>query len=157
MMQDQKTATLATVFSEVLQNLAFMFTDDDDAEVSPKDVWLETEISYAGPARGTLRFHCNRDFTILLAANLLGIGPESVDTSTKANDAAKEFMNILCGQLITALHGTEDVFDLTIPRIRGLAEMPDFTASDDLQSGNVQTASFSVQGHRMHVLYRSEP
>lgn len=156
-MQEQKTATLTTIFSEVLQNLAFMFSDDDDAEVSPGDVWLETEISYAGPARGILRFHCNRDFTMLLAANLLGIGPESVDTATKANDAVKEFMNILCGQLITALHGAEDVFDLTIPQIRELAETPDFTASDDPQSDNVQAASFSVQGHRVQVLYRSEP
>jgi len=134
-----------------------MFADDEDAEVTPKDVWLETEISYAGPARGTLRFRCNRDFTILLAASLLGIDPASVDSPAKADDAAKEFTNIVCGQLITALHGTEEMFDLTIPRIRELAEPPDFTTSDDLQSDNVRSASFSVQGHRMHLLYRSEP
>ncbi|UCG17278.1 MAG: chemotaxis protein CheX [Phycisphaerales bacterium] len=157
MMQEQKTASLAAVVSEVLQNLAFMFTDFYDAEVSSKDIWLETEIGYTGPARGTLRFHCNREFTTLLAANLLGTDPESVDSPAKANDAAKEFVNILCGQLITALHGTEDVFDLTIPRLRELPETPDFTASGDPQSDNVQSASFSVQGHRMHVLHRSEP
>ena len=156
MTQEQKTTSLTAVVSEVLQNLAFMFPDYDDAEVSPKDVWLETEIGYAGPARGTLRFHCNRDFTMLLAANLLGIDPEAVDSPAKANDATKEFVNIVCGQLITALHGTEEVFDLSIPRIRELAETPDFTASEALPSNNVQSASFSVQGHRMQVLHRSE-
>jgi CheY-specific phosphatase CheX len=133
-----------------------MFPDYDDAEVSPKDVWLETEIGYAGPARGTLRFHCNRDFTMLLAANLLGIDPEAVDSPAKADDATKEFVNIVCGQFITALHGTEEVFDLSIPRIRELAETPDFTTSEALPSNNVQSASFSVQEHRMQVLHRSE-
>lgn len=131
-MQDQKTATLTTTFSEVLANLAFMFTDQAHGFESvglenvppPGDVWLETTIGYSGPAAGTLRLQCTRKFSIQLAANLLGADPKDADVEQKAYDAVKEFMNIVCGQFITAAHGTEAVFDLTIPHITVLAEAP---------------------------------
>ncbi len=150
-MQDQKAATLATIFSEVLQNLAFMFSDDDEAETVACDRWLETRIGYTGPAQGTLRLRCPRDFSVLLAGNLLGIDPQAPDSEHQACDAVKEFMNILCGQLITALHGTEDVFDLTIPEIREVDPAPDF---NDTRGG--QAAAFTVQGHRLQVIYHAE-
>ena len=47
-MLQQKTATLTTIFSEVLANLAFMFTDDEPGPPSAGDIWLETFISYQG-------------------------------------------------------------------------------------------------------------
>jgi len=150
-MQDQKTATLTAIFSEVLQNLAFMFNDDDDGEVIVGEVWLETEMGYRGPRGGNLRFRCSRDFSILLAANLLGTDPESVDSPARANDAVKEFMNIVCGQLITALHGTEEAFDLTIPELRELQEAPDLSVTRDAQS-----STLCVQGHRLQLVYVPE-
>jgi CheY-specific phosphatase CheX len=150
-MQDQKAATLATIFSEVLQNLAFMFSDDDEAEAAPSDHWLETQIGYTGPRRGSLRLRCPRDFSVLLAGNLLGVDPQADDSEQQACDAVKEFMNILCGQLITAVHGTEDVFDLSIPVIREIEDTPDF---DD--TGGGQAASFIVQGHPLQVVYHDD-
>ncbi len=150
-MQDQEALTLNTIFSEVLQNFAFMFHDEEDVETSPGDVWLEAVIRYRGPQEGTLRLRCTRDFALLLAANLLGTDPESADAPERAGDAAKEFMNILCGQYVTARHGVEDVFDLTIPEIKELTETPDFTPAP-----NEEAATFSVQGHRVQVLYRPQ-
>jgi chemotaxis protein CheY-P-specific phosphatase CheC len=150
-MQDQKTPTLNSIFSEVLQNLAFMFHDEDEAEIAPGEVWLETVIRYRGPQDGTLRLRCTRDFAVLLAANLLGTDPESADSLGRAGDAVKEFMNILCGQYVTARHGVEDVFDLTIPEIEELTETPDFTPGPEEEAAGV-----SVQGHRVQVLYRPQ-
>ena len=43
-MLQQKAPTLTTILSEVLANLAFMFTDDESAEPAPDDRWLETTI-----------------------------------------------------------------------------------------------------------------
>ena len=149
MTQDQKTATLTTIFSEVLANLAFMFSDDEKLPApTAADVWLETEISYHGPQSGTLRFWCTREFSVTLAANLLGINPDDDDAGDDANDAAKEFMNIVCGQLITAIHGTEAVFDLTLPTLRELPETPQF--SDD---GGPHSATLFVEGQRLHLRY----
>jgi len=112
----QRTATPATIFSEVLANLAFMFTDEDIPAPAPGDPWLETIIEYRGSVCGTLTFLCTRGFARLLAANLLAIDPQDPAADTKAEDAAREFMNIVCGQLVTTLHGAERMFDLSIPR-----------------------------------------
>ncbi len=136
-MQEQKTATLATIFSEVLANLAFMFTDEVAADVATGDLWLETTIAYKGPHKGTLRFRCSSNFSIQLAANLLGVDPKDDDAEEAAKDAAKEFMNIVCGQLVTAIHGTDDVFNLTIPEVRELSEVPDLAADDGSESATL--------------------
>ena len=147
-MLQQKAPVLTTVLSEVLANLAFMFTDDESAEPSPGDVWLETTISYRGPAQGTLKFRCPKDFSHLLAANLLGVDPQNENAESKGEDAAREFMNILCGQLITSLHGAEEVFDLSIPQSNEMSEMPDLSVEEGPES-----VTMSVEGYRVQLAY----
>ena len=147
-MEQQKTSTLTTIFSEVLANLAFMFTDEDPADTSAAGTWLETFISYEGPVKGTLRFQCPREFCVLLAGNLLGIDPQDDDAESRAEDAVKEFMNILCGQFITTTHGTDDVFNLTIPETRELGERPDSLGGDDAWA-----STLTVEGHTVQLTY----
>lgn len=148
-MPDTKTATLTTIFSEVLANLAFMFDDgDDDQETLPGTVWLQTTIRYSGAAAGTLVFRCSRDFAALLAANLLGVDPDTENASAQSEDATKEFMNIVCGQLVTALHGTEEVFNLDIPEVVELTETPDPVTGSDTDS-----VSLTVEGHCVQLRY----
>lgn len=144
-MQDQKTAALATIFSEVLADLAFMFTDEEPVDPPPGDVWLETTISYSGPVAGTLRLRCTRDFSSQLAANLLGTDLGDPDSEHSARDAVKEFMNIVCGQFITAVHGTEEVFNLTIPAIVDLPQTPDLTAHEGVEISVVSVDGKFVQ------------
>lgn len=148
MTTDQKTAALAAIFSEILTDLAFMFTDDEEADPAPGDTWLETVIGYEGSESGTLRLCCTRDFSIRLAANLLGIDPQDAGAETKADDAVKEFMNVVCGHLVTTLHGTEDVFSLSIPSIRELPEAPQ---PGDEDAPHIST--FSVDGSRVQLSY----
>lgn len=147
-MPQQRAATLATIFSDVLADLAFMFTDDAHEDASPDDPWLETHIGYRGRHCGDLRFRCTRSFTHLLAANLLGAEPGGEDAINSADDAAKEFMNIVCGQLVTALHGSEDIYNLTIPQIHVLETPPDLALDD---GDNVST--ISVEGHRIQLSF----
>jgi CheY-specific phosphatase CheX len=147
-MLQQKTATLRTIFSEVLANLAFMFTDEEEAEAPLGDTWLETVISYAGPSSGTLRFRCPTEFSALLAANLLGVDPLDDEAGAKGKDAVKGFMNIVCGQFITTVHGADDIFDLTIPEVLELPEAPDLKAMDSAES-----AALSVEGHLVQLSY----
>ncbi len=144
-MQDQQTATLATIFSEVLANLAFMFTDEEACQPPAGDLWLETTISYNGPITGTLRLRCTRDFSIRLAANLLGTDPDDPDTEQSSRDSVKEFMNIICGQFVTAAHGTEQVFGLTIPEIVELPGTPEFTTCEETDTSVVSVDGLLVQ------------
>lgn len=151
MSSQQKAPPLTQTLSNVLANLAFMFTDEDQADVAEADVWLETKIGYKGPLAGILAFRCTRSFTVALAANLLGVDPDDDDAESQADDAVKEFMNIVCGQFVTCYHGEQAAFDLTIPEVVHLAEMPDLTVND-----NDQLTTLSVDGHRMQLLYELE-
>ncbi len=151
MMQEQKTATLTTIFSEVLANLAFMFTEDDQAEATPFDLWFDTSISYKGPHSGTLHFRCPAQFATLLATNLLGVECSDNGGYDEAEDAVKEFMNIVCGQLVTAMYGCDEVFNLTIPVVRHLAETPDL---NDPRDGDV--AKLCVDGYTVQLSCSSE-
>ena len=143
-----KPVTLATIFSEVLANLAFMFTEEPTEEAVADTTWLETAISYDGPHRGTLRFRCTKEFTVHLAANLLGAELEAAEAETGAVDAVKELVNILCGQFVTSVHGTNEVYDLSIPRISELPEAPDMTLGD-----GPTLATLGVDGHQVQLAY----
>ncbi len=145
-MQQQKTATLATIFSEILADLAFMFSEEDDTHLLTGEEWLETSISYEGTVSGTLRFWCTRAFSVILASNLLGIDPDDEDAGFQASDAVKELMNITCGQFVTAVHGVDDVFELSIPQIRELSETPDLSEMHDSE-----VAAFVVDGEQVRL------
>lgn len=147
MIEQTKLPTLTEIFSEILANLAFMFTDDDDADLDPADTWIETSISYVGPQGGLLRFTCTRAFTGQLAANLLGVDPEDEEAEVKSEDAVKEFMNILCGQWVTASLGTQDVYNLTIPQCKEVSP-PDPAAAAD-----PHTTALSVNATRVWLTH----
>ncbi len=115
---------LRTVLTNVLGDLAFMITDDEQVELVPGTIWMCGEVSYVGPVTGTVRCWCSRSLATQLAANLLGIEPEVGEAQIAAEDALCEFLNVLCGQLVTAWHGTESVFNLTIPKVTECIDPP---------------------------------
>ncbi len=147
-MQDQATETLTTIFSEVLADLAFMFTDEEPGDMTPGKRWLETTMGYSGPRTGVLRLRCTWDFAIQLAANLLSLDPDDVDTEQNAQDAVKEFLNVVCGQFITAAYGAEEVFDLTIPQVVELSEAPDLRAG-----GGTEESVLSADGQFVQLAH----
>lgn len=151
-MLKQEAQTLTAIFSDVLANLAFMFTEDDLAESAPGEIWIETEIRYEGPECGTLLFRCARDFCVLLAANLLGVDAENDAAATQSEDAVKEFMNIICGQFVTATFGSDDVYNLSIPVTRELPQSPDL----ELGHGEPFVSTLSVDGFRVQLAHVPE-
>ncbi len=145
MTQQHKIATLATIFSEVLANLAFMFTEDDRPDADPAAAWLETKIGYSGSECGNLRFRCPAEFCTRLAANLLGVDPDDGDAERQSRDAVKEFMNVVCGHFVTSMYGTEEVFDLSIPQTAPLSEPPDLSINDGERVATITVEGFPVQ------------
>ena len=144
-MQQHKIATLATIFSEVLADLAFMFTEDDQADADPADAWLETKIGYRGSECGYLRFRCPAKFCTHLAANLLGVDPTDGNAESQSQDAVKEFMNVVCGHFVTGMYGTEEVFDLTIPETAPLCGPPDLSINDGERIATITVEGFPLQ------------
>ncbi len=100
---------------------------------------------------GTLRLRCTREFSTRLAANLLGTDVGDAGAEQQPNDAVKEFVNIVCGQFITAAHGTEEVFNLTIPKIAELPDTPDLSAR-----AGVEVSVLSVDGQFVQLSHLPE-
>ena len=148
-MQPRPIEILTKVCSEVLANLVFLFTEDAEPEVPTEDRWLETTIGYFGPGGGRLGLLCPRGFAVLLAENLVGTHTRDGASQSGADDAVKEFMNIVCGQFITAAHGTGDVYNLTIPQVREHDEEPSGSGPQE------STTALNVEGHRIVLWYEA--
>lgn len=126
-MSMESTATarpdLATVASDVLGDLAFMVADDERVHYPDNAVWLEGRVQYHGPHSGELTCWSTRALANQLSQNLLGL--MAADVSPDAGvDAVREFMNVLCGQLVTRWYGAGPVFDLSIPVVTPIEAPP---------------------------------
>lgn len=116
---------LGRLLSDVLGDLAFMIADDPPPAPSPGALWLHGAIRFDGGAHhGTARVWCSRVFAQRLAANLLGLEPGEGTVQVGAEDALREFLNVLCGQLVTTWYGTQDVFNLSIPEVTEALDPP---------------------------------
>ncbi len=60
-------------------------------------------------------------------------------------------MNVLGGQFVTAVHGTDQVFDLSIPEIHEMPEAPDLTVAD-----GPELCTLGVDGHGVQLAYRAD-
>jgi chemotaxis protein CheY-P-specific phosphatase CheC len=140
---------LTTVAVDVLGDLAFMVTDDELLELPTGTVWMQGEVSYFGPVEGTVSCWCTRDFAVRLAANLLGIEPEEGEAQVNAEDSVREFMNVLCGQLVTLWHGTQDVYNLSIPKVTECLETPTVPDTDPRHRSQL-----SIDGEPLLFAYR---
>jgi hypothetical protein len=148
----ESTATrpqLIDVVGEVLGDLAFLVSDDSPPAQPTGLTWLEGEIHYEGPQRGRLRCWCSRTFAVQLAANLLGLDARDAQVAASADDAVREFMNVVCGQLVTAWHGREAVFNLSIPEVRERDETP------RPQDGSDAWCGLAVSGEPFYCAYKA--
>lgn len=143
---------LGTVVLDVLGELAFMVTDDTPPPLPAGTVYLQAEIEYRGPLHGRLRCWCTRGFAQRLAANLLGIEPGQAEAQLAAEDAVREFMNVLCGQLVTLWHGADPVFNLTIPTVCECLAAPAELGAEPRHS-----ALLSIEGEPLLFRYDPQP
>lgn len=141
-------SVLAQTLSDVLSDLAFLFHDDGAQLVSALGrLHLQATIRYEGAVCGELCVEADESFAELLAANMLGAANDGPRTERRTADALSEFVNVLCGQFVTALHGDEDVFDFSIPVVRFVDESVQSEAADAC------VIESTVSGCRLRVRY----
>lgn len=116
-------AMLARVFSQVAENLAFMFVEpqEDESLLDPAGPCVAAEMTFTGPFSGTLTLAAPLAFCPVVAANVLGVEPDDELATAQPYDALNELLNVTCGNLLTTLAGEEPVFDLTVPAVRDLS------------------------------------
>lgn len=107
---------LHEIATEVLEKIAFMFAEPVDGAVlaAPEGPVVKASICFGGPMRGRIELLAALAMGQELASNMLGVEPAAV-SERQARDAMGELLNVLCGQLLTRLAGTEPVFELHPP------------------------------------------
>lgn len=122
--------TLGELVADVLGDLAFMVSDETTADIGRKNRWTRCDIQYRGPSSGRITCWCTRPFMTQLAANLLGLDTDDGEAAASAEDALQEFMNVLCGQFITARFGEDDVFSMSLPNLDSPVDLIDGVDED---------------------------
>lgn len=140
---------LTAVVCNVLEDLAFLVSDEGESRAAARNEWLECAISYEGPVSGTLVCWCTRNFALQLTANLLGADPDDGSVQQQIGDALREFMNVVCGQFVTTVHGSGPVFNLSIPSARECPEPPVIDWERETAA-----CSLSVSGEPFYCVYR---
>jgi CheY-specific phosphatase CheX len=101
----------------VFEDLGFMLpTADLNSEQASATFQAGVSIDFFGPLRGTLVLQLNGDILPVLASNMLG--EDEPPPLLQQHDALKELANVICGNLVPLISGSEAVFDLGVPRIQ---------------------------------------
>jgi hypothetical protein len=86
-------------------------------------------IRYDGPLRGEVYLHTTPEFIRALAANLMGIDPDSPDIDAYVDDAIKELANIIGGSVLHELGAQTMPLKLGLPQLASDTPAPPPDAS----------------------------
>ncbi|NLW32466.1 MAG: chemotaxis protein CheX [Fibrobacter sp.] len=116
-MNKQINETISSTIMTTLENLAFMFSDygNKNDVLDHLDNGLMAQIDFYGISSGNIKIIASRSLCNLLAANILGIEPEEIDSEKKSEDALKETLNIICGRFLTEYYGENEIFTISTP------------------------------------------
>lgn len=121
-MNDINGDTLRNVFIDIAENMVFMFVETPEETPMPvrDSVYIQTYLGFTGAFQGALAMTVPESVCAGMAANILGIDPSEEQAKRLQYDALKEFLNVLCGNLLSAIAGEEASFKLMIPDVKKL-------------------------------------
>jgi len=102
----------------VMETSAFMTIwtwSEEDGELPPPEV--AATITFSGAREGRLTLRVASSILPTLSQNMLGNFDEGETPIEKAQDAFKEVLNMMCGNLLTAWYGPDSVFKLHPPGV----------------------------------------
>lgn len=121
MHSENKTKEAASeIITKVISETTYLFLDPLEEESQPDpDTWqaIGVTIEFHGLATGTISLWVEDHFRQTAAMNMLGVDDIGGVSVEKQNDAIKEILNIVSGNLLTTLYGKQDIFELGIPTI----------------------------------------
>jgi chemotaxis protein CheY-P-specific phosphatase CheC len=110
---------LMEVAGETLEQLAFIFSFPDEME--PDAIWAESvigcHVTFNGQAQGGLLMLISAAALPELAANMLGLDEDETPPEDQQQDALREALNVICGNLLPRVGGVEAVFNIQKPEI----------------------------------------
>ena len=118
-MPHEHAEQIEQVFTEVMEQMAFIFVDPAESEELPAEVegLLRVSMAFHGAAEGSVTLFTGSDVCVELAANITGDDEAAAADPQVGRQALMELLNVICGQLLTTVAGSEPVFDLTPPQL----------------------------------------
>lgn len=109
--------TAIEVFPRMLEETAFLFSDDPFADMEFRSETIGVGISCDGEEAGELRLWAQASFLRKLSANMLGLEEEDPMAIAKGRDALGELLNIVLGHCLTERFGESENCRMGIPRV----------------------------------------
>jgi len=143
-------ATLINAFSDVLEQFAFLFADEDLDDLMPvtDSVFYRTHISFDGPHKGSITLIAPESICIQIAASMLGVEEDEIEPD-KAEDAFSELLNVTCGKFLEDLSGPEVIFNLSVPDFKSITE-------EDWNNMKTQPGYILIQAEMVPLLLHVE-
>ncbi len=145
-----RQATVST-----FESLAFLFAEDECTEEQrAASVAGSVSVEFHGPMRGRIVLRVTESLMPAIAANMLG--DDEAHLIPLQRDAIGEMSNVVCGNLLPLLAGTEAVFRLDAPQWRAhnlpaedsrLGDAPISTVVLGMDDGRVEVQLFVFTGH----------
>ncbi len=114
-MNEMDKKLITKVLTDVAKEFAFMFADQILEEMETVPPYIRAEMSFSGYYSGKVSMVCPEELCESMMNNVLGIDEEETDIEVEPKDALCEFLNIFCGNFLTALAGVEPIFELNPP------------------------------------------
>ena len=110
--------TIYRVAAETMESLALMFlVPEEDAMVFGIMPDRVARVDFTGPFDGSLTITFSDELMMELAGNMLGTTDTSEITTEQQDDALRELLNVICGNLLPQVAGNEAVFKVCSPRM----------------------------------------
>ncbi len=123
------TSALREAAEQTFDTLCFMLPEETDERLA-EELEAAAWVQFTGPVNGHLALWLHGSLQATLVGNMLGT--EEALPAEDLDDGLKEIVNVICGNVLTAILGTDAVFDMTPP------EMIDPTSGSMPQTGSQQ-------------------
>jgi chemotaxis protein CheY-P-specific phosphatase CheC len=144
LIQDALSETLI----QSLETMAFLPAEPVETPADMLSDPVSASLQFSGDFSGRIRVVTSRDFTLVLAASVLGTDPSDADAHEKADDCLKELVNVLAGALMPRIARSEnDRITLSLPTI----DPVEFQTDHARLKQDAITRCFDVDGHGLIV------
>ena len=146
---------MRSVVEETFASLAFMFpVEPDTGAAAPQEPTVWAAVDFSGPFRGSLLLSASSGMLEPLATNMLGLDEGISPSQEQKQDAFRELINVICGNLLPVIASPREVFDVHEPR--WLAGSDDAPAAGGLKELGVVEVELDA-GHVRLALFTQSP
>jgi hypothetical protein len=141
-LQDDKSNLVHTVVRSLERMASVVAEPVNSTDASPQRPAMAS-LSFDGDACGRIEIAADEPFAQMLASNLLGADPHSIDAVERADECLKQLVKVVSGALVPTMVGNRKACHLSQPTLRSLSTEWDWPS----MAVDPRTQLFTARGH----------